>query len=111
MKKIEAIFEPAEIEEMREGLVELGVAGMTVAEVKGYGSPPSVTEVYRGMRYDSPFALEAKLEVIVPDEAVDRAVALMREKAKTDESGESRIFVLHLDPGLARAAEKSVAAA
>ena len=109
MKKIEAIFEPTEVEEMRDGLVELGVRVMTVTEVKGFGSLGGITEVYRGMRYESPFLLEAKVEIVVADEIAERAVALIREKAKRDESGGSRIFVFPLDDiGLMR---KSVVAA
>jgi nitrogen regulatory protein P-II 1 len=109
MKMIEAICEPAEVEEMRDGLVELGVRGMTVTEVKGFGSPGGITEVYRGMRYESPFLLEAKVEIVVVDEIAETVVAHIRKKAKTDESGSSRIFVFPLeDIGLMR---KSVAAA
>jgi len=111
MKKIEAIFEPYEVEELRDGLAELGVRAMTVAEVKGFGSPPAVTEVYRGMRYDAPFLPEAKVEVIVADEIVERAVALIRERAKTDESGERRVFVFPLEyGGVVRPAKQSAAA-
>jgi nitrogen regulatory protein P-II 1 len=112
MKKIEAIFEPTEVEEMRDGLVGLGVRGMTVTEVKGFGSPGGITEVYRGMRYDAPFLLEAKVEIVVADEIAERAVALIREKAKTDDAGGSRIFVFPLeDVGLMRTGKKNAAAA
>ena len=112
MKKIEAIFEPHEVEEMRDGLVGLGVRGITVTEVKGFGSPASITQVYRAMRYDSPFLIEAKVEIVVADEIAERAVTLIREKAKTDDAGGSRIFVFPLeDTGPGQTGKKSAAAA
>ncbi len=92
MKKIEAIFDPSEVEALRCSLSSLGISAMTVAEVKGFGAPGPI-QVYRGVRYQPPFLMEAKVEFLASDEMVDRAVALMRETVKKDAAGQSRISV------------------
>jgi nitrogen regulatory protein P-II 1 len=97
MKRVEAIIEPSEVEEVKEDLARIGVHRMTVTEVHGFGPPDGRTEVYRGMRYEPPFTTEAKIEIVVLDEMAAAAIGVMQEKAKTDESGQSDIRVFPLD--------------
>ena len=93
MKKIEAIVEPSSIEALKEILAQRGIrAVFTVAEVHGFGTSAQ-TLVHRGRRYEPPYVTEAKIEMVVGDEAVDAVTAILRETAKTDEAGESRVFV------------------
>ena len=111
MKKVEAIIEPSEVEEVKEDLAKIGVRRMTVTEVHGFGRSAGPTEVYRGMRYEAPFVTEAKIEIVVLDEMADGAIRVIREKAKTDESGQSdiRVFSLEDTAGLSER-RRSVAA-
>jgi len=97
MKKIEAIVEPSEVEVVKEGLIGMGIGGVTVTEVRAFGPSGGRTLVYRGVRCEAPYALEAKLEIVVADEAADRAVTILREAAKTDELGQARVFLFALD--------------
>jgi len=97
MKKIEAIVEPSEIEEVKEDLARIGVSRMTVTEVHGFGRTGGRTQVYRGVRIKSPFTTEAKIEIVVLDEMAEGAIRVIREKAKTDESGQSDIRVFSLE--------------
>jgi nitrogen regulatory protein P-II 1 len=96
MKKIEAILEPSEVEAMQRNLSAIGIPIMTVAEVKGFGGQGAM-QVYRGVRFESPYLTEAKVEVVVPDEMMESAVALILETAKKDPSGQSRISVFPLE--------------
>jgi nitrogen regulatory protein PII len=112
MKKIEVIVEPFDVEATKQGLTEIGVGPMTVTEVKAFGAHGGLTQVYRGRRYEPPFLTEAKIEIVVADDVTDDAVAVVRKRAKTDPSGESRVFVYPLeDPVRAPAAKKNIAVA
>ena len=111
MKKIEAIIEPLEVDEVKEGLAQIGISHMTVTEVHGFGRSGEPTQVYRGRRYEPPFATEAKIEIVVRDEMAAAAIGIMSRKAKTDESGQSDIRLSSLeDTGSLLGVKRSVAA-
>lgn len=97
MKKVEAIIEPSEVEEVKEDLARIGVRRMTVTEVHGFGRSGGHMQVQRGVRFELPFVTEAKIEVVVFDEMAAAAIRVIREKAKTDESGQSDIRVFSLE--------------
>ena len=109
MKKIEAILDPSEVEVMQHSLSVVGVRIMTVTEVKGFGGRGQ-TQVYRGMRFEPPYLMEAKVEIVVPDEMMESAVALIRETAKKDPSGQSRVVVFPMEDAVWRRTARSVAA-
>ena len=88
MKQITAIVKPFKLEEVREGLAELGVSGLTVTEVKGYGRQKGHTEIYRGAEYAVNFLPKIKIEVVVPAAVVDRAVDAIVAAAKTGQIGD-----------------------
>ncbi len=111
MKKIEAIIRPTRIEEVKDGLTAIGVKGMTVSEVKGFGRQKGHTEHYRGAEYEVLFVDKARIEVVVADDIVDKAVAAIQEKAKTGAYGDGKIFVSSLEDVIRiRTGEKGVAA-
>ena len=111
MKKIEAIIEPSQVEDTKEHLADIGILSVTVTDVRAFGASGGRSLVYRGVRFDAPYVMEAKLEMMVADEAADRAVAMLQEAAKTDEEGERRVFVFSLDAASRlRSTKKSVAA-
>ncbi|MGV3755384.1 MAG: P-II family nitrogen regulator [Verrucomicrobiota bacterium] len=93
MKKIEAIIKPFKLEEVKDALSELGVEGMTVTEVKGFGRQKGHTEIYRGSEYTVDFLPKVKLEVVLPDERVEPAVAAIVKAAKTGKIGDGKVFV------------------
>ncbi|NVJ51279.1 MAG: nitrogen regulatory protein P-II [Gammaproteobacteria bacterium] len=93
MKKIEAIIKPFKLDDVREALGELGVNGMTVTEVKGFGRQKGHTELYRGAEYMVDFLPKVKVEVVVADEQVDACVESILEVAKTGKIGDGKIFV------------------
>ena len=93
MKKIEAIIKPFKLDEVREALSELGVAGLTVTEVKGFGRQKGHTELYRGSEYVVDFLPKVKLEVVVTDAMVDPAVEAIVKAARTGKIGDGKIFV------------------
>ena len=97
MKKIEAIIKPFKLEEVREALSELGVSGLTVTEVKGFGRQKGHTELYRGAEYVVDFLPKAKIEVAVPDAMVDLAVEAITKAANTGKIGDGKIFVTDLE--------------
>jgi len=109
MKKIEAILEPSEVEVMQRSLSAIGIPLMTVTEVKGFGGQGE-TQVYRGVRCEPPYLTEAKVEVVVPDEMMESAVALIRETAKMDPSGQSRIVVFPMEDIIGKRTGSGVAA-
>jgi nitrogen regulatory protein P-II 1 len=109
MKKIEAILDPSEVEVTQRSLSVMGVRIMTVTEVKGFGGQGQ-TQVYRGMRFEPPYLTEAKVEIVVPDEMMESAVALIRETAKQDPSGQSRIVVFPMEDIVGKRVSRSVAA-
>lgn len=100
MKKIEAIIKPFKLDEVKEGLMEIDVKGMTVTEVKGFGRQKGHTEIYRGAEYRVDFVPKIKIEVIVPAELVPQAVKIIQEKAKTGQIGDGKIFVSSLEEAI-----------
>ena len=97
MKKIEAIIKPAKLEEVRDALNGIGVQGMTVTEVKGYGRQKGHEETYRGATYQVVFNAKVKIEVVLPDELLDKAVSAIQETAKTGSVGDGKIFISSLE--------------
>ena len=94
MKKIEAIIKPFKLEEVKEALAGIGVAGMTVSEVKGFGRQKGHTEVYRGSEYTVDFLPKIKLEIVIGDSLVQAAVDAIIKGAKTGKIGDGKVFVL-----------------
>ena len=97
MKKIEAIIKPFKLEDVKESLAGVGVEGMTVSEVKGFGRQKGHTEIYRGSEYTVDFLPKLKLEIVLPDESVRAAVDAILKTAKTGKIGDGKIFVLHIE--------------
>ena len=97
MKKIEAIIKPFKLEEVKEALSELGIEGMTVTEVKGFGRQKGHTEIYRGSEYTVDFLPKVKFEVVVADSLVEKAVAAISTAAKTGKIGDGKIFILPIE--------------
>jgi nitrogen regulatory protein PII len=93
MKKIEAIIKPFKLEEVKDGLSELGIEGMTVSEVKGFGRQKGHTEIYRGSEYTVDFLPKIKIEIVLTDTLVDGAVAAIIKAAKTGKIGDGKVFV------------------
>ena len=93
MKKIEAIIKPFKLDEVKEALQELGVQGMTVIEAKGYGRQKGQTELYRGAEYVVDFLPKIKIEVVVDDGQLDRAVEAISAAARTGRIGDGKIFI------------------
>jgi nitrogen regulatory protein PII len=93
MKQIVAIIKPFKLDDVRESLSEVGVAGMTVCEVKGFGRQKGHTELYRGAEYVVDFVPKMKIEVVVDDDAVDRAIEAINNAARTEKIGDGKIFV------------------
>ena len=93
MKKIEAIIKPFKLDDVREALQEMGLAGMTVTEVKGFGRQKGHTELYRGAEYVVDFLPKLKLEVVVSDNVADRAIEAIEQAARTGKIGDGKIFV------------------
>ena len=97
MKKVEAIIKPFKLDEVKESLNEIGVQGLTVSEVKGFGRQKGHTELYRGAEYVVDFLPKVKLEVIVRDDMADQVVQTIQQAAKTGKIGDGKIFVLPVD--------------
>ena len=97
MKKIEAIIKPFKLDDVKEALTEIGVIGMTVTEVRGFGRQKGHTELYRGSEYTVDFLPKVKIEVVVPDHLVDKVVATIVGAAKTGSIGDGKVFVLPID--------------
>jgi nitrogen regulatory protein P-II 1 len=93
MKKIEAIIKPFKLEEVKDALGEIGIEGMTVTEVKGFGRQKGHTEIYRGSEYTVDFLPKIKLELVLTDKQVDAAVTTIAKAAKTGKIGDGKIFV------------------
>ena len=93
MKQITAIIKPFKLEEVREGLADVGVTGITVTEVKGFGRQKGHTELYRGAEYVVDFLPKVKVEVVVPDTLVERAIEAIVKAARTGKIGDGKIFV------------------
>ena len=93
MKKIEAIIKPFKLDEVKEALQEIGVQGLSVVEVKGFGRQKGHTELYRGAEYVVDFLPKVKIEVVLPEGQVESAIDAIVEAAKTDKIGDGKIFV------------------
>ena len=93
MKKVEAIIKPFKLDEVKESLNEIGIQGITVSEVKGFGVQKGIREVYRGMEYQVDFLPKVKIEIVAPDEKVQTIVETIIAKARTGRIGDGKIFV------------------
>jgi nitrogen regulatory protein P-II 1 len=97
MKKIEAIIKPFKLDEVKDALTEIGITGMTISEVKGFGRQKGHTELYRGAEYVIDFIPKIKLELIVSDDAVEKIVEVIVNSAKTGRIGDGKIFILPVE--------------
>jgi nitrogen regulatory protein PII len=100
MKLVMAFIKPFKLDEVREALTPLGVQGLTVTEVKGFGRQKGQTEIYRGAEYQVSFLPKIKIEVVVPDELVDAVMEAVAKAARTDKIGDGKIFVLEVERAL-----------
>ena len=111
MKKIEAIIKPFKLDEVKDALTDLGLVGMTVSEAKGFGRQKGHTEAHKGTKYETVFVTKAKIEVVVPDEYLEKVLTVIQESAKTGAFGDGKIFVSSLEDVVRiRTGEKGVAA-
>lgn len=94
MKKIEAVIKPFKLDDVKEALNDIGIQGMTVSEVKGYGRQKGHTEIYRGAEYAVDFIPKLKIEIVVPDDRCDEVVEVVRTSSFTGKIGDGKIFVL-----------------
>ncbi|HLG21192.1 MAG TPA: P-II family nitrogen regulator [Candidatus Manganitrophaceae bacterium] len=97
MKKIEAIIKPFKLEEVKKALADIGIVGMTVTEVKGFGRQKGHKELYRGAEYNIEFVPKLKIEIALSDKDLDRAVAAILASAKTGSIGDGKVFVTDLE--------------
>lgn len=97
MKKVEAIIKPFKLDEVKDALVELGIGGMTVTEVRGFGQQKGHTEIYRGTEYVIDFLPKVKIEVIVKDQDVDKVVETITKTAQTGRVGDGKIFIIPIE--------------
>ena len=97
MKKIEAIIKPFKLEDVKEALSEIGIQGMTVTEVKGFGRQKGHTELYRGAEYMVDFLPKVKIELVIQDELLERAIDVIVDTARTGKIGDGKIFVTDVE--------------
>ena len=97
MKKIEAIIKPFKLDEVKEALGEVGIQGMTVTEVKGFGRQKGHTELYRGAEYVVDFLPKVKIEIVIPDDLLDQAIEVIKSSAYTGKIGDGKIFVMDVE--------------
>ena len=97
MKKIEAIIKPFKLDEVKDALVEIGIGGMTVTEVRGFGQQKGHTEIYRGTEYVIDFLPKVKIEVVVKDEDVEKVIETIMKAAQTGRVGDGKIFVIPVE--------------
>src|ERR671919_703598 len=100
MKKIEAIVKPFKLDEVREALSEVGVTGLTVTEVKGFGRQKGHTELYRGAEYVVDFLPKVKIEIVIGDDMLDKAIEAIRRSAQTGRIGDGKIFVSNIEEAI-----------
>jgi len=100
MKKIEAIIKPFKLEEVKDALGEIGIEGMTVSEVKGFGRQKGHTEIYRGSEYTVDFLPKIKIELVLSESRVDAAVGAIVKSAKTGKIGDGKVFVSPVEEGI-----------
>jgi len=111
MKKIEAIIKPFKLEEVKDALSDVGIEGMTVTEVKGFGRQKGHTEIYRGSEYTVDFLPKIKLELVISDEKLDDAIAAIVKSAKTGKIGDGKVFVTAIEEAVRIRTEEKGAAA
>lgn len=111
MKKIEAVIRPFKLEEVKDALLEEGVRGMTISEVRGYGRQKGHTETYRGSEYQIEFVPKIKIEIVVSDEMSERVVEIISSIAKTGQVGDGKIFVSDIEDVIRIRTDESGAAA
>lgn len=97
MKKIEAIIKPFKLDEVKDALNQIGVLGLTVSEVKGYGRQKGHTELYRGAEYAVDFLPKIKIELVIDDSLLNEAIEVIKEKAQTGRIGDGKIFVFNIE--------------
>ncbi|MCH8475221.1 MAG: P-II family nitrogen regulator [Opitutales bacterium] len=100
MKLIKAVIKPFKLEEVKEALSEIGIEGMTVAEVKGFGRQKGHTEIYRGSEYTVDFLPKVMVEIVVPDDIVSKTVEAVVKASKTGKIGDGKIFVLPIEEAI-----------
>ncbi len=100
MKKIEAIIKPFKLEEVKDALGDIGIEGMTVSEVKGFGRQKGHTEIYRGSEYTVDFLPKIKIETVVADNQADAAIAAIVKSAKTGKIGDGKVFVYSVEEAI-----------
>jgi nitrogen regulatory protein PII len=100
MKKIEVIIKPFKLEEVKDALGEIGIEGMTICEVKGFGRQKGHTEIFRGSEYTVDFLPKIKLDIVVADEMVERAVAVIIKSAKTGKIGDGKVFISAIEEAI-----------
>jgi nitrogen regulatory protein P-II 1 len=100
MKKIEAIIKPFKLEEVKDSLGEIGLEGMTVTEVKGFGRQKGHTEIYRGSEYTVDFLPKVKLEVVLSDDRASAAISAIMKAAKTGKIGDGKIFITNIEDSI-----------
>lgn len=100
MKKIEAIIKPFKLDDVREALTDIGITGMTVTEVKGFGRQKGHTEVYRGAEYAVDFLPKIKMEMVLRDDQVDQAVDVIIETARSGKIGDGKIFIFPVEEAI-----------
>jgi len=100
MKKIEAIVKPFKLEEVKDALGSIGISGMTVTEVKGFGRQKGHTEIYRGSEYTVDFLPKLKVEMVVPDDQADSAVEAIVKAAKTGKIGDGKVFLSNVEEAI-----------
>ena len=97
MKKVEAYIKPFKLDDVKAALMELGVRGMSVTEIRGFGRQKGHTELYRGSEYKVDFLPKTKLEIVVPDELVEQVIEVIQKVAKTGQVGDGKIFILPVE--------------
>ena len=97
MKKIEAIIKPFKLDEVKDALNKIGVAGMTVSEVKGFGRQKGHVELYRGAEYEISFLPKVKLEIVADDPMIEKVISIIEETAKTGKIGDGKIFIIPVE--------------
>jgi nitrogen regulatory protein P-II 1 len=100
MKKVEAIIKPFKLDDLKEGLSSIGIKGLTVTEVRGFGRQRGHREIYRGAEYQVDFVSKLKIEVVMEDEMVPEAVRVIQERAKTGQIGDGKIFILPVEEAI-----------
>ena|ERR1700690_673712 len=100
MKKIEVIIKPFKLEEVKDALGEIGIEGMTICEVKGFGRQKGHTEIFRGSEYTVDFLPKIRLDIVVADEMVERAVAVIIKSARTGKIGDGKVFISPIEEAI-----------